>query len=165
MKNALKAILFLVCLSFIACKKNDIPGTAPVISFNFNGKNVQYSGDTTKLPYQGIKVKTVLLSFDSSVFEYVVIGGKDSSNYMEIVFQGPYPLSKSNISEMQMDGIVYVTNRSLYTCDNICDIKISIDKNNFLTGTFSGTLIEYQMQYQTSQTATVSGQFNNVTLP
>lgn len=165
MKNALKAILFLLCLSVMACKKNDIPGTAPVMSFNFNGKNVQYSGDTTKLPYQGIKFKTVLLSFDSSVFEYEVIGGKDSSNYMEIGFQGPYPLSKSNISEMQMDGILYVTNRSVYTCYNICDIKISIDKNNFLTGTFSGTLIEYILQYQTSQTATVSGQFSNVTLP
>ena len=89
MKNYLRIILFLLCITFIGCKKNDIPDTTPTISFNFNGKHIQYSGNATNIRYEGVALVPVRTTVDSSESQYQILAGKNDANYFLIVFNGP----------------------------------------------------------------------------
>jgi hypothetical protein len=159
MKNSLRAILFLLCLTFIACKKNDIPDTIPKISFTFNGKHVQYSGNATNVQYEGVALVPVQTTVDSSEFQYQVLAGENNANYFVIIFNGPYPLQKSNIARVSFFGIAYQINGMHYSChSSMVDMNIKVDGNNLLTGTFSGFLYSLQDGHHIPLT----GKFKNV---
>jgi len=138
LKNSFIIILFCVCLFLFGCKKNDTAGdSTPKISFDFQGKHVQYSGKATGVQYEGVALIPIPITTDSSEFQYQVLAGTDDRNYILIVFNGPYPLQKSNISQLKYYGVGYGKNGVNYSCED-CNLHITIDDNNLLTGTFSG---------------------------
>jgi hypothetical protein len=101
----------------------------------------------------------IQITVDSSEFQYQVLAGKDDNNYFLIVFNGSYPLQKSNIASVSFFGIMYRID-GMYYSGNIrtCDMNIAIDGNNLLTGTFNGFLYSLQDGHHIPLT----GKFKNV---
>lgn len=160
MKNYLIIFLSLTFLSFMGCKKDSVPNnTIPAIDFTFNGSRIKYSGVATSATYEGVALVPVQVTPTDEWCQYQVLAGTDIKNYIILIFDGPYPLDKSNINQVEYLGLTYATKGDYYTfMKNDSELNLSIDKNNLLTGTFKG----HQISSGSEPRHLISGIFKNV---
>jgi hypothetical protein len=164
MLNNSRTIIFIFFfVLFISCKKsNPTSDLTPKISFFFNGKTVQYSGKASGIKYDGVALIGFPLNIDSSQYQYEVLAGTNDQNFILLVFNGSHPLQKSNINQISYLGITYAVNGTQYACVNSCNMLITIDANNLLTGTFNSTLTEFLPNWKNFKITNAT--FENVVL-